>query len=84
MPKYSLTILCEIGVSFANNNHFFQGVNENDTSPILPYVKNWYNYHFIYKIVRDVKNLIMETIVFVMLVCGIIVSFAIITIFIRG
>ena len=46
---------------FCHNAHFCQGVGEKDTCPILPYLKNWYKSHFIDKIVRDVKILVMPS-----------------------
>ena len=61
---------------FCHNNHFCQGASEKDTRPILSYVKNRYNSHYIDKIVRDVKKIFLfRTIAFVMLCRGIGVSF---------
>ena len=75
MPKCSL---CDVilwnSSQFSHYNHFCQGITEKDRSPILPYVKNRYNSHFIDKNVRDVKKL-CQTIAFMTLLCGIGVRF---------
>ena len=41
----------------------------------MPYVKNQHKSHFIDKTVRDVKKFLCQSVVFVMLFCGIEVRF---------